>query len=143
MAILAGETVTAAKLNRLQPKRYTTNASAIVPASTTADITGCSITVTTETAGAGYMVVGSGDFNPTGIPGGDSQIRLDVDGTDASGLIVYRSSSGTDRFSQGRTWYGTLAAAGSHTLKLEATTAANVVIEALHTTMTLIIYEVV
>jgi hypothetical protein len=141
MSFAAGETVTAAKLNRLQPKTYEEPATGSVAAATTADIPGCSITLTTETDGAVFIATGNVDFNPTGVPGGDSQIRLDVDGVDQAGLIIYRSGTATDRLPGSHTWRGTLTTAGSHTLKLEATTAANVVVEGVHTNLVVTILE--
>lgn len=126
MAILAGQTVTETMLNNLQPTPYSATGSGTVAAgSTNADVTNATITLTTETAGATFKAWCTWDFNATGVPGGSSTGRMALDGVGQSPLATFRGDAANERGTVSANYRGTIAAAGSHTLKLIATTATN------------------
>ncbi|MDX2679300.1 hypothetical protein [Streptomyces soliscabiei] len=121
MAYLAGERMTAGRTNRLQPVDYDAAATSALPVATTtyADIPGCSITFTTAVAGATYKAWGTFDCNVTTTSGSILMVgHLLVDGVVDTGIAVYGMDT-LDRATIAMTWKGTLAAAGSHTLKLQ------------------------
>lgn len=81
-----------------------------------ADLSGCTVTFSTAVANTLVLVVGTFDFQINGttdIAGG----TLVVDGTTVSGEQAILN--GTVRATVAMTWRVTLAAAGSHTLKLQ------------------------
>lgn len=127
MAILAGERLTAGRVNRLQPRTYPIAiGTGTVPASSTnADVPGATITLTTETAGATFKVWAVFDFNSLGASAASSTGRLVVDGVNQLPLVVFRGDAAADRGTQAQNYTGTLAAAGSHTFKLIASTSTN------------------
>jgi hypothetical protein len=118
---LAGEFLTADRLNRLQPVDYEAPATAAlsVATATYADIPGCSVTLNTTTPNAAFKAWGVFDCsvtttNATALIVG----RLLVDGVNQNGIAVYAMDT-ADRATIGMVWTGTLGAAGSHTLKLQ------------------------
>lgn len=146
MPILAGEVVTAARLNRLQPTPYHVDASApIGPSVTDTDIPGATITLTTQTNNAKFEATGDYDFDYSGAATALEQGKLVVDGVIQTGTANCQDGTATtnDRRTHSRTWYGTLVTAGSHTLKLTATLGSGIAINATHTGITVRIYEVV
>jgi hypothetical protein len=139
----AGDVVSAQRLNRLQPRPYGAVASALVPAgSTAADVPGASVTFDTEVAGAVYQAVAVFDVDPTAATTALVNGRLAVDGVAVSPLALFAAEVGTDRITVTQIYQGTLGAAGSHTLKLIATTNANQTIQT-NTSLTFTITEVV
>lgn len=126
MTILAGQKVTAAELNRLRTKKYHGECTTALTKTdaTFADIAGCSITLTTETAGATYSVVGIFDC-AVGTSSASTRMlgRLNVDGAIGTGFGVHEMDN-LDRDTVGMTWQGTLAAAGAHTIKLQGALSA-------------------
>lgn len=146
MPILAGEVVTAARLNRLQPVTYHADATAAVgPSVTDADITGATITLTTQTNNAIFVATGDYDFDYSGAATALEQGKLVVDGSIQAGTANCQDGTATtnDRRTHSRTWRGTLATAGSHTLKLTCTLGSGITVNATHTGITVTIYEVV
>lgn len=151
MPILAGDIVTAATLNRLQPKTYTALATSTLAAgSTDADVVGASVTFTTETNNAVYIAIADYQLIWTGAGTSSAIGKLSVDSSIVTGQIATRQAPGTaadngDSEALSRTWRGTLGTAGSHTIKLVATTGANQTISATSsaTTLTVVVYEVV
>lgn len=128
MAILAGEIVSAGRLNRMQPVSRTVRATAPLVLSATAtetDIPGCEIAYTTETDGATWSVIAVFDCvvtttNTSTLMEG----RLTVDGVLQLGRATHGMDT-ADRDSVAQFWDGTFATAGVHTLKLRgALTAA-------------------
>lgn len=121
MPFSAGQTITAAQLNRIQPVPYsatgTTLASGSLPASTEVDIPSATVTVSTSAANAHYEARGDFDFTVTTV-GATLQGRLSVDGSTVSDSAVYTAPTNGSRTPGGWTWSGTLALAGSHTFKL-------------------------
>jgi hypothetical protein len=157
MPILAGQTVTAGQLNRMQPTPYYEQAGTPTNLSTTTfvDIGGCSITLTTAAANAAYTVQANFSFDTVtsvaSAPFPYTRGALDVNGVVQSGEA--RWSEGTTGMDTGdysmssKSWSGTLAAAGSHTLKLvgalNSVTGGPVIASTGFTDITVVIYEVV
>lgn len=142
MAFLAGENITAGRLNRLQPKVYSATATATLAASSTdADITGASITLTTEANNATVMVTFFADFDLTGASTATATARCKIDGTAVGPFAEYGAEVTTDRSTSGNTFVTTIATAGSHTIKLVGTTAASQTITT-QTTLSVVVTEV-
>ncbi|MGA5424515.1 hypothetical protein [Streptomyces lavendulocolor] len=126
MPILAGQTVLASVLNRLQPKRYIAAATSNLVrnnVTTVADIPGATITVDTETANATYTVYATFDVQIGATAAGNMLGYLMVDGATDSAQAARRMDAVTrDTITQ--VWQGTLPAAGSHTFKLQGQSSA-------------------
>ena len=146
MPILSGDIVTAATLNRLQTKSYHADAtSAVGPSVTDTDVPGATITFNTETDGATFVATGDYDFDYSGAATVLEQGKLVVDGAIQAGTANCQdnSSGANDRRTHSRTWHGTLATAGSHTIKLTVTLGSGITVNATHTGITVRIDEVV
>jgi hypothetical protein len=144
VAFASGEKIRASRLNRIQPVSYLANANGDVPAlSTDVDVPGATITLTTLAANAVYVAVAFFDFDLTGASTATGTGKLVVDGATQTATANMAGEVTTDRMTPGQTWKGTLASAGSHTLKLTATTGASQIVQDTHTTLQVTIYEVV
>ena len=144
MAFLAGEMLTAARANRQQSRTYSAIGSGTIPASSTnVDVTGATVTFTTETAGASFKAWCVWDFNSLGASAASSTGRLVVDGVNQLPLVVFRGDAAADRGTQAQNYVGTLGAAGSHTLKLITSTSTNTECLGSNTSITVEIAEVV
>ncbi|TFE42507.1 hypothetical protein E3E14_25320 [Streptomyces sp. ICN441] len=128
MPFLAGQTVTAAQLERIQPKVHEGAATSALAVSTTtyADIPGATVTFDTAAANAKFKAEAIFDANITTVSGTNLMVgRLVVDGTpDSGGLAVYAMDT-QDRATIAQQWTGTLPVAGSHTLKLQGACTAS------------------
>jgi hypothetical protein len=128
MAILAGQKLTAGQLARIQPQHYEGAATSALTVSTTtyADIVGATVTFTTTAANARFKAEAIFDASVGTVSGTNLMVgRLVVDGTpDSGGLAVYAMDV-QDRATVAQQWTGTLAAAGSHTLKLQGACTAS------------------
>jgi hypothetical protein len=127
MAFLAGEIVTAGRLNRLQPVTYEAIATALLTMTTAtpADVPGASVTLTTAAADAAYTAVAVFDAEVLATSASVLMLgKLVVDGTSQSGVAVYGMDT-LDRATVVMTWTGTLGSAGSHTLKLQGNLTAS------------------
>lgn len=145
MPILAGERLTAAKLNRLQPTTYDAIASsALTGPQTNTDVPGATITLSTETDNAIAVVDTTYDFDPTGAVSGLSSGRLWVDGVAVGLFAVFQAGPGVsgDRGTHSQSYRVSLGTAGSHTLKLVTTLATGVNLN-LYTGLVATIHEVV
>lgn len=144
MSFLAGDLLTAQRINRLQPKPYVIKASGTLAAgSTNADVPGASIAFTTETAGATVKAWWHIDVDLTGATTSLTSARAVLDGsTGADVFATYVAEVSTDRSTVGQVWDFTVAAAGAHTIKLVATTPANVQLQ-IYTALSIIVFEVV
>lgn len=150
MPILAGQTVKAAELGRIQSVPYlaaATSETAALGNTTLVDVPGATVTLTTTVANARYQVTGTFDM----LPGANHASILAfgflvIDGTADSGVAI-QGLSGANRSTVSQTWGGTLAAAGSHTLKLAAslsgTLAGGVTVRAQNSKISITIMEVV
>lgn len=144
MSILAGEIVTAARLNQLQPKVYYAQGSgSVVGAATNADVPSATVTFDTETDGAVYAVTGTWDVNWTGATTSIGTARIAVDGAAQTPLCTFQAEVATDRGTYSQCYSGALAAAGSHTIKLIASPAANQTVEGTNSSIAVTIYEAV
>lgn len=144
MAIQAGETITAGRLNRLQPKTYyAIGSGTVVGAASGADVPSASVTFTTEVANATYEATCIWDIDLTGATSATGTARLAVDGVAQSPLAVFGQEVATDRLTIPQTYSGTLGAAGSHTLKLIASPAALQQIQGVNCSIKVVITEVV
>lgn len=145
MPILSGQIVTAAQLTRLQPKTYRAVAStALAGPATSADVPGASITLTTETADAIYVAHAVFDYRLTGTPTTLGSGNVAVDGLIGTEYAIFRDGGGSSGTSAtvAQTYRGTLATAGSHTLKLVGSPVTGQQIN-VYSTLTVTIYEVV
>lgn len=124
MAFLAGERITAERLNRLQPKTYSAPATGSLTRvdSTWADIPGCTVTLTTEAANARYDVIGIFDCS---VGATSSTVLMDgrlvVDGVADASVFAIHAMDTLDRDTVAQAFDGTLATPGIHTLKLQGT----------------------
>lgn len=144
MTILAGEIVTAARLNRLQPKTYyAIGTGTVTGAASNVDVANATVTFDTEVDGATYTVVGTWDVNWTGATTTIGTARVQVDGVSQSPLCTFQAEVATDRGTYSQTYFGTLAAAGSHTIKLVCSPAANQSVEGINSSISIVINEVV
>lgn len=144
MAFLAGDLLTAQRANRLQPKKYYRAATGTVAASqTNADVPGLSVTFTTETNGAQVDCAWVVDFDLSGSITTVAASRLLLDGGTASdNSAIFGGEISTDRGTCAQQQQYTIPTAGSHTIKVQATTPANFTINT-HSTLVVEVREVV
>ncbi|MER5882723.1 hypothetical protein ABT160_02725 [Streptomyces sp. NPDC001941] len=117
----AGQKITAAQFNRLQPKKYSAvGTGTLTGPLSNADVTGATITLTTETANAMYTVWCTWDFNMTGASSGTETGRLNLDGANLSPLTTNADPDNGGRGTVPQNYNGTIATPGSHTFKLVA-----------------------
>ncbi|MFI8817452.1 MULTISPECIES: hypothetical protein [unclassified Streptomyces] len=155
MPIYAGSIVTAGQLTRMQPRPYYQQAGSGTDLSTTAfvDIAGCSVSVSTLAPGALYTVHANFSFDTiTAVASGPyTRGALSVDGVIQSGEARWSEgttgSDGSDYSMNSKSWSGTLATAGAHTLKLvgalNSATGGPVIASTGFTDVTVVIYEAV
>lgn len=144
MPIPAGGIVTAGQLSRMQPVPYkAVAASALVGPQSNADIPGASITLTTQAPNAIVVAEAVFDFDPSSSISSLANGRLVIDGSGVGEFAVYQSIGATqDRQGTPQNYRETLAAAGSHTLKLITTLPTNMTMN-VYTTLIVTVYEVV
>ncbi len=108
------------------------------------DIAGASVTFDTTRPNALYMVTGSFYFSALAASATIANGKLHVDGVAAPGFANFTGTSTTpDRTNSAQSWVGTLAAAGTHTLKLRAVSGAAAVhrVNSASTTITVLVFE--
>ncbi|WOI58598.1 hypothetical protein [Streptomyces fradiae] len=119
--VYAGQIITANMWNRLQPVDYFAQATNLLTRTdaTFADIPGATVTFTTTAANASYKVIGVFDC-AVGAVGASTRMlgRIVTDGVAESGFAIHEMDD-TDRDTVTTTAKGTLASAGSHTIKLQ------------------------
>jgi len=127
MAFLSGDRLTAARVNHIQPVTYgpaICDASLTRTVTTYADISGCSITFTTETDLA--VVVAHAVFDcavGTTSTTTDMNGAIAVDGVQEAVLAKHQMDN-LDRDSVSAVSRFTIAAPGSHTVKLQGALSA-------------------
>lgn len=136
MPILAGDVVTAAQLNRLQPTTYQATASAALSgAATDTDITGASITLTTETDDAVVEIKAAVSFNwsaNTAV----ATVECWQDSTALTGKAICDPDNTTGRVTAYQQWRLNPGPAGSYTFKLVGESIpASMTVDATHTTI--------
>jgi len=126
MAILAGQIVTAGQLNRLRPSTYFAQCSSALTKSdtTNVDITGATVTFSTTAANAEYAVYAVFDC-AVGTSSASTRMlgRIVTDGSAEPGFGIHEMDN-LDRDTVSAVAKGTLAAAGSHTIKLQGALSA-------------------
>jgi hypothetical protein len=144
MAFLAGDLLTAQRVNRLQDKSYYKTATGTLPASSTnADMPGVTQTFTTETNGATVDCAWVVDFDLSGATTIVGASRLLLDSVTASdNSAIFGAEVATDRGTAAQTNRFTIPTAGVHTIKMQCTTPANMTVNT-HTTMLLVVKEIV
>jgi len=126
MAFLSGDRLTSDRMNNIQPVPYSAQCDSALTKTTTTyeDISGCSITFTTLTDFAIYVVDAEFDCAVgTSSSTTDMNGRIMVDGV-AGGELAKHQMDNLDRDSVYTFARGTLAAAGSHTIKLQGALSA-------------------
>lgn len=119
MPFASGSRVTAAALNRITRADLEAVVSGDMTVTTsTVDVPGASITLTTTQANTKVKITASLDAEITGAT--DFLFgRCEVDGVNATGDINFKVS-GSNRIPVAKTWTVTLGSVGSHTIKLRA-----------------------
>jgi hypothetical protein len=139
----SGMRLTPARLNRLQPATYFVVGSGSVAASqTNADVPSASITVTTAMPNAVYTAEAVWDVDLSGATTATWVGRINVDGSLVTPLATYAAEVATDRATVPQSYRGTLATAGSHTIKLVTTTGASQTVQGVNCSLLVVIYEV-
>lgn len=126
MAFLAGERITAARLNRLRPSSYFAQASSSLTRTDTtyADIPGATVTFTTVAASAEYTVTGVFDCAVGTVSASTRMLgRIVTDGNAELGFAIHEMDT-LDRDTDTTVAKGTLTTAGSHTIKLQGALSA-------------------
>lgn len=147
--MLNGEPVDADEWNRrLRVTIETAVCSSILGLTATiTDVPGCEVTIETEAPNAQFLAFGFFDFEQ--IAASTTTIAvgiLDVDGTDETRQAIFQGLADNSRATPGQCWTGVLAAAGSHTFKLQGQRAGGADsvkrINTTHTTLTVHVMEV-
>jgi hypothetical protein len=119
MSYAAGDLLTAGRTNRLQPRTYdATGTSNLALTTTETDIAGATITLTTETAGAIYVVRADFSFDITSATTAFASGVCQLDGVSLSGQARWSGEVTTDFGPASHGWRGVISSAGSHTFKL-------------------------
>jgi hypothetical protein len=113
---------------------------------TDTDVAGATVTFTTTRPNARYMCIGTFYFSALLANSSIASGKLSVDGATNQSRFANFTGSNTvpDRGTMSQTWVGTLASAGSHTLKLRGvhlTTSNAVRVNSSHTTITVMVFE--
>jgi hypothetical protein len=121
---------------------------ALTLTTTTTDVPGASLTITTQMPNTVVVVTAFFDLAASNTTGTDVAVgSLDVDGVSMTGAIIYQmqvAGVSAHRLTAGQQWRVTLADAGDHTLKLRASRTANTagtfVVQSTHTTLAVLGY---
>lgn len=145
----AGDRVTASKLSTT---RLSAAASALLVVTTTpTDVTDLTITITTTRANVDVQAHGVLDAEALNTTPGVVVGQLLVDGNAQTAQILWKAGANGNaantgaRVTVGQNWTFTLATAGSHTIKIQASmvggTAAHARVNALHSTLNLVVED--
>lgn len=147
MSFAVGERASAFRINNLQPHFHTATGSAnLTTSGVLTDITGATVTFDTVTAGAGYTAYADFCYDVVVATTERAEGALLVDGVAASARARWSGEVTTDFGMASQNWTGTIAAAGSHTVKLQANrsgAAGQIDVIAAFTKFTIVIFEVV
>lgn len=145
MPVLAGQTLTAAQLTRLKDATYGADGTNLTLDVVEADLPLATVTVSTTTANAIYIVRGTFDFLiPTFSIVTTATGRLNVDGSTLSKGCDFIGTANGARATGSQEWRGTLVAAGNHTFKLRGIkSGAGGVMQIFTSTLSVTIQEVV
>jgi len=129
MAFAPGQFITAQRLNRLQNRVYFAEGGVLAASSTNADIPSVTLTFTSETDNAIAHCWWTCDFDLSGAQTGSGTSRLLLDGaTSSTRFIAWSGEVATDRGQPANMDSFDLGTAGSHTIKAQATTLANMTV---------------
>jgi hypothetical protein len=143
MAFSPGQFITAQRINRLQPKPFWAAANSTVAASATnADVPGCTMSITVETAGATAVFSWSTVWYYTGLPSNLSSSRVLWDVNASPILAINQDSASGDKGQGSQHWLTTIGTAGTYTFKMQTTTSTNQAAQ-IYSSMLVTIYEVV
>lgn len=143
MGFLAGQTVTAGQLDRIQPKTYSAVGSGTLSGPlSNADVVGATVTMTTDTA-ATYVAWCVWDFNTLAPSTGTELGRLNIDGVNQSPLSTSADPDQSARAGAPQNYHGVLAAAGSHTFKLVASPLTSQQVQGVNCSIIVQITEVI
>lgn len=142
MPILAGERVTAARLNRLKATTYYAQSSGSLAGSATdTDVPGCTVTLTTETDAAVCVIWATCGFTWTANTG-IATCEVWQDSTPLTGKMFVDPDNTTGRSTNGQAWRVAPGPAGSYTFKVVGESIpTNMSIDQTHTTITVAVYE--
>ena len=147
MGFVVGERASAFRINNLQPHHHDAVGSANITLSgVLTDITGATVTFDVLTAGASWVAHADFCFDVVTATTERAEGALVVGGTTQTARARYSAEVATDFAMAGQTWSGTIAAAGSVTVKLQANrsgAAGQLDVIAAFTRFTIIIFEVV
>lgn len=144
MAYASGDRMTATRTNNLQTKVYYAIGSGTIAASqTNADVTDATVTFDTTTNNATYAAFCVWDYNASGTPAATSTARLVVDTVSQSPLATFNATGATERNTVAQNYSDVLPTAGSHTLKLIATTSTNTTVQGVNCSILVLVEEVV
>ncbi|MGW1278008.1 hypothetical protein ACWD4V_13790 [Streptomyces tsukubensis] len=144
MPFFAGGRLVASQLQRALTKvEYAVGSGSVLGPATNADITGAAVTFTTETAGAAYAAFAVWDVDINTASTATGTARISVDGTPQSPLATFGAEVATDRFTTCQNYKGTLAAAGTHTIKLIASPGTEQRIQGMNSSILVLVFEVV
>lgn len=149
MTIFAGEIITAARLQALQNVVYDAACTADTALTgTVVDITGATVTFSTTFANAKARVSWVADLDATNATAAIAAVYLAVDGVDQAApmAIAEQGTSNDSRYTVAQQSTVTLAAAGSHTIKLRGRVVSGtgtVTAKQTHTTLRIVVQEVV
>jgi hypothetical protein len=143
MSFSPGQFITAQRLNRLQPKTYWAAASSTIGPNVTADIPGCSISITVETNGASadftwFYAAYAGAVAATSIS--SCKAMWDVNSSPVVAVSDMRTAN--EKVTPGQTWLTSIGTAGTYTFKLNAVAPPNITVQ-VYSTIRVIISEVV
>ena len=147
MPIASGMKLTPARLNALQNKVYDAAASAdLVLTGSAQDVPGATITFTTVFPGAKAVCTWIADTDATNATAAVGSCFPAVDGTDqpAPMTILEQGTTNDARATIGQQATYTLAAAGSHTIKLRGQRVSGTgadTIKGTHTTLRILVQE--
>lgn len=144
MGFLAGDLITAQRLNRLKATPYWKAATGTLGASqTNIDIPGVTITFTTETNLAVVQCWWYVDADLSGATTNAGFSRALLDNVTPSDVFAsFGAEVATDRGTPGQSQLFTIPTAGSHTIKVQGTTPANFTFN-VYSTLMLLVHEVV
>jgi hypothetical protein len=125
MGFLAGERITAGRLNRLQPKEFFVYQTAeLAGATTNVLVPGMTLNFDTEAPNATYSITWFLDFDITTAHTGTSLGRARLNGVNVATYAAFAGEVVTDRGTPGNQHKGVITNAGSHTFDVVATLQA-------------------
>lgn len=141
--LTAGTRLKAETANLFQPtEHFAACSSDLAASSTDVDIVGATITLTTQTNGARYLVTAVVYARLIGATTAAVRGKLVIDNFVQAAESVAEAEVTTDGSTVRQMWSGALAIKGTHTIKLRGTTPANANIKATHTNLVVKISEV-